>query len=449
MAQLNFGAAAAGANIFTPLGFATFHDQSHIVELLLQAGADPQQTFEFGGKTFTPVQFAEEKGKKRTLRTLQTFKPKVSATTSTAAAPSPAPAPAPKVEEASVSLSNSNAPASNSNASSNSNTPSVVAAAAPRRAPVAAAERTLILFPGQGAQKVGMGSTLDEKIIGPMLEKARQVLQWDVWRVCREGPESELQTTRVSQVALYVTSMCAWEMLRHKEPQRVDGCVALCGLSLGEYTALAAAGVVTFEEGLRLVKARAEAMQKAADMSPSGMVSVLGLNTTAEKVAELCAHASRNSGEKVFVSNALCLGNTVVSGSLKACDEVMKLAESYGATKTVKLAVAGAFHSEFMRPAFDELKAVLETVTFKPPQIPVVFNVDGQEETDPNKIKQKLLDQLVKPVLWEKSILYCLEKFELAHVVEVGPGNVLTGLMRRILKEFKGDKKPNPKATNA
>ncbi len=190
-------------------------------------------------------------------------------------------------------------------------------------------------------------------------------------------------------------------------------------------------------------------MQRAADKQPSGMVSVLGLTMTADKVRELCEEAARTTKETIVVSNALCLGNTAVSGSLKACDEVMRLGEKFGATKTVKLAVAGAFHSEFMRPAYEDLKKVLDTVTFHPPQLPVVFNVDGSEETDPQKMKEKLLEQLVKPVLWEKSVVHALDKFQLAHSVEVGPNNVLTGIMRRILKEYKGQHKPNPKATNA
>jgi [acyl-carrier-protein] S-malonyltransferase len=154
--------------------------------------------------------------------------------------------------------------------------------------------------------------------------------------------------------------------------------------------------------------------------------------------------ACKESKSKCFVSNVLCLGNTTVSGSLEACDAVVRLAESFGATKAVKLNVAGAFHSEFMRPAYDSLKKILETVTFHEPRIPVVFNVDGEEETNAAKIKEKLLNQLVQPVLWEKSMNRCLKNYGLAHVIEVGPGNVLTGLMRRILRDIDLNPKPKP-----
>ena len=149
------------------------------------------------------------------------------------------------------------------------------------------------------------------------------------------------------------------------------------------------------------------------------------------------------------MANVLCLGNTAVSGSSKACEEVVKLGEKFGATKTVKLAVSGAFHSEFMLPAAEDLKKTLDNITFKAPLIPVVNNVDGGIESDPAKIKEKLLQQLTHPVLWEKCILTALEDFDVAYTVECGPGNVLTGIMRRIMKEYKGGKrKPTPKAMN-
>ncbi len=308
----------------------------------------------------------------------------------------------------------------------------------------------MLMFPGQGAQKIGMGKGLESiPRVKEMISKAKEIMGYDLWSVSLNGPESKLNSTLVSQPALYLVSLAALEKNKIDEPAREKNCVVTAGLSLGEYTALCYAGVVSFEDGLRLVKARAEAMQKAADANPSGMVSVLGLTMTADKVRELCEEAAKNTKESIVVSNALCMGNTAVSGSLKACDEVMRLGERFGATKTVKLAVAGAFHSEFMRSAYDDLKTVLDTIEFRAPTIPVVFNVDGTEETDPQKMKEKLLEQLIKPVLWEKSIVYALDKFELAHTVEVGPNNVLTGIMRRILKEYKGANKPNPKATNA
>lgn len=290
----------------------------------------------------------------------------------------------------------------------------------------------MLYFPGQGAQKVGMGKGLETiPEVKEMFAKAKETLGYDLLSVCLNGPEDKLNQTLVSQPALYVVSMAALAKLRKEEPDRVRNTVATCGLSLGEYTALAFAGVVSFEDGLRLVKARAEAMQAAAEAVKSGMVSVLGTELTEQKVVELAEAASKATNSRCTVSNVLCPGNTTISGSSEGCDEVVKLGASFGASKTVRLNVAGAFHSEYMRPAYEQLKVTLDKVEFKAPTIPLIMNVDGQVEKDPARIKAKLLEQLVQPVQWERSMLLALKEFQLAHVVEVGPGNVLTGLMRR------------------
>ena len=430
MASFSFGDTANGANVFTPLGFATYHDQSHIIEILLQAGADKEDKFEIGGELYTPVEYAEKREKKKALKVLTTYKIKPPRAGSAAAAAAAASTPATAA------------------ATSASATPAKAEESA-RSAPVQA-ERTMILFPGQGAQKVGMGKGLESYSgVKEMISKAKEIMGFDLWDVCHNGPEERLNTTLISQPALYLVSLAALQKVKSDDKVREANTVVVCGLSLGEYTALAYAGVVSFEDGLRLVKARAEAMQKAADAAPSGMVSVLGVGMDVSKVEKLCEAATKSSGDKIVVANALCLGNTAVSGSIKACDEVVKLGEKYGATKVVKLAVAGAFHSDFMKPASEELNKTLQAIEFHSPQIPVVFNVDAQEETDGAKIKEKLLSQLVSPVLWEKSILYAINKFDISHAVEVGPGNVLTGIMRRVLKEYKGGKKkPTPKAVN-
>lgn len=188
-------------------------------------------------------------------------------------------------------------------------------------------ERTLLCFPGQGAQKVGMGKGLDAAFpeVKEMFAKAKDILGYDLLKLCTEGPEDKLNQTLVSQPALFVTSLAGLVKLRKEDPERLKGCVATCGLSLGEYTALAHAGVFSFEDGLRLVKARAEAMQAAAEATRGGMVSVLGTTMTAEKVFELAATAAKNTKSECYVSNVLCLGNTTISGSHEACDEVMKI----------------------------------------------------------------------------------------------------------------------------
>ncbi len=333
---------------------------------------------------------------------------------------------------------------------------------------VPAAERTMLVFPGQGAQKVGMGAGLDKQFpeAKELFDKAKTILGYDLLDVCVNGPEDKLNTTLVSQPALFVVSLAALARLKKEDPERVKNCVVTAGLSLGEYTALVFAGVVSFEDGLKLVKAsfvsrcvcwffppltfylsckvRAEAMQQAADSESSGMVSVLGTSLTEAKVYELAAAAAKNTNSKCTVSNVLCLGNIVISGSSAACDEVIKLAESFGASKTVRLAVAGAFHSEFMRPAYSRLQEALKKVKFNAPKIPVIFNVDGDVESDPEKIKERLAEQLIKPVLWERSMTHAVRSYNLAHAIEVGPGNVLTGIMRRILKNIDAPVKPRP-----
>ena len=309
-------------------------------------------------------------------------------------------------------------------------------------------ERTMLCFPGQGAQKVGMGMGLDQQYpeVRDMFTKAAEVLGYDLLSICLKGPEEKLNSTLVSQPAIFVVSLAAVVKMRKEDPERAKNCVVTAGLSLGEYTALVFAGVLTFEDGLRLVKARAEAMQAAADAAKSGMVSVLGTNLSENKVYELAAAVSKSTNSRCTVANLLCPGNVVVSGSEEACEEVMKRAESFGATKAVRLNVAGAFHSEFMRPAYAALSEALQKVKFNPPRVPVLFNVDAEAESDPEKIRNKLLEQLVKPVLWERTMNAALRTHHLVHVIEVGPGNVLTGILRRILKTADPTIKARPSA---
>jgi [acyl-carrier-protein] S-malonyltransferase len=263
---------------------------------------------------------------------------------------------------------------------------------------VAPAERTMLVFPGQGAQKVGMGAGLDKQFpeAKELFDKAKAILGYDLLDICVNGPEEKLNSTLISQPALFVVSMAALARLKKEDPGRVNNCVVTAGLSLGEYTALVFAGVLSFEEGLKLVKVRAEAMQEAANAQSSGMVSVLGTTLTEAKVFELAAVAAKNTNSPCSVSNVLCQGNIVISGSAAACDEVAKLAESFGASKTVRLTVAGAFHSEFMRPAYAKLQEALKKVKFNPPRLPVILNVDAEAEADPEAIKQKLVEQLIK-----------------------------------------------------
>jgi [acyl-carrier-protein] S-malonyltransferase len=287
------------------------------------------------------------------------------------------------------------------------------------------------LFPGQGAQAVGMGQRLFETLPAArrLFERANTLLGFDLAKLCFEGPEQELDSTAVSQPALFVSSLAALESLKQETPGVVEACAAAAGLSLGEYTAMVFAGVMDFEAALRVVQVRGEAMQAASDARPSGMVSILGLDLP--KVEELCDRA-RGADETLQVANQLCPGTIVISGDAAACERAADLAESCGAMKAVPLAVAGAFHTRLMGAAVDKLAEILEQVPLRQPRIPVVSNVDAQCHDDPEEIRQLLIRQVVSPVLWEDSLRYLLDQKGINHFYEIGPGRVLRSLLKRI-----------------
>ena len=290
--------------------------------------------------------------------------------------------------------------------------------------------RIAFLFPGQGAQTVGMGRRLAESLpsVRDLYDRAAAVLGYDLARLCFEGPAEQLDSTVGSQPALFVTSLAALESLRAESPDVVLSCEAAAGLSLGEYTALVLAGVFKFEDGLMLVQKRGAAMQEAADATPGGMVSILGLERV--EVERLCREA-RGRDEILEIANLLCPGNAVISGTVAACERAAELARSFGAIKVVPLAVAGAFHTEIMRPADRRLAEALADVPMYRPRIPVVSNVDARPHEDPDEIRDLLIRQVLCPVRWEESMRSLLgEGFD--QFFEVGPGRVLRGLLRRI-----------------
>lgn len=289
--------------------------------------------------------------------------------------------------------------------------------------------RIAFLFPGQGAQTVGMGKRLYESLPAArqLYDRAGQALGYDLAKLCFEGPAEQLDSTVFSQPALFVTSLAALESLRAESPDVVLSCEAAAGLSLGEYTALVFAGAMEFMDGLMLVQERGAAMQKAADATPSGMVSILGLERV--QVEALC---QKVRGEDVLeVANLLCPGNIVISGINEACERAADAAETFGAMKAVPLAVAGAFHTPIMRPADAMLADALARVRMESPKIPVISNVDARPHDDPEEIRQLLVRQILSPVLWEDSMRYLIAQgFD--EFYEVGPGRVLRGLLRRI-----------------
>ena len=292
--------------------------------------------------------------------------------------------------------------------------------------------RTAFLFPGQGAQTVGMAAALCQSLPAAhdLFQRAAAVLGYDLLAVCTNGPADRLNATDVSQPAIFVASLAALEQLKATEPEAAADVVATAGLSLGEYTALAFAGALSFEDGVKLVQTRGQAMQAAAEAAPSGMVSVLGM-----EVPEVDALVIESRGtDTLEVANLLCPGNTVVSGSLAAIDRFEQLCVQKGGIRTVRLTVAGAFHTKLMKPADETLAQALAGVALSAPKVPVWSNVDARPHTDPNEIRALLVRQVLAPVRWEDTLRGLLadgvERF-----YEIGPGRVLAGLLKRVLRK--------------
>jgi [acyl-carrier-protein] S-malonyltransferase len=289
--------------------------------------------------------------------------------------------------------------------------------------------RIAFLFPGQGAQTVGMCRELDQELpaVRELFDRAGEILGIDLRRRCIEGPAEALEATDVSQPAIFVASLAALESLKVINPDLVGMCEGAAGLSLGEYTALTFAGALDFEAGLRLVRRRGQAMQAAAVATPSGMASVLGLDEPA--VDELCRRVA--PAGRLWKANLLGPGNVVVSGEKAALDQVAAVATELGAMKVVPLAVAGAFHSDLMKPADEQLAEALAQTAMSPPRIPVYSNVDAAPHSDPDDIRRTLVAQVRQGVRWEDSMRRMLaDGFDTFY--EIGPGRVLTGLLKRI-----------------
>jgi [acyl-carrier-protein] S-malonyltransferase len=289
--------------------------------------------------------------------------------------------------------------------------------------------RTALLFPGQGAQTVGMADALCQSLPAAqaIFARAEVILGYDLLEICVRGPAERLSATDISQPAIFVASLAAIEQLKIDEPDALAGVVAVAGLSLGEYTALVYAGAMTFDDGLKVVQARGRAMQAAAEATPSAMVSVLGLDIPD---IEPLVIESRMNGT-LEIANYLCPGNTVVSGSLAAIERIEQLARDKGGIRTIRLSVAGAFHTNLMKPADEKLAEALAGVTIAAPTVPVWSNVDAKPHTDPAEIRGLLVRQVLSPVRWEDCVRGLLAD-GVDRFYEIGPGRVLAGLMKRV-----------------
>ena len=287
-------------------------------------------------------------------------------------------------------------------------------------------KKTALIFSGQGAQTVGMGKDLAAEYpsVVTLFQRADSILGYPLSRFAFEGPAEDLTKTSVCQPALYVHGLACLEALKEKLPFLEFAATA--GLSLGEFTAHAAAGTFDFETGLRLVDKRARAMQEACEASQGGMAAIIGGEE--DRVRELAAVAD------VDVANINAPGQIVLSGESSKIVVAVSLAKEYSARKAVELTVAGAFHSRLMEPAYQTLSGALAETPMNPPRVPVVCNVDATSVGDAATIRRTLADQVTGSVCWSQSIEYLIDHLHIEQFIELGPGGVLAGLVGRIRK---------------
>ena len=283
--------------------------------------------------------------------------------------------------------------------------------------------KTALLFAGQGAQAVGMGRDLAEKFAGARacFDRANAVLGYDLAHVCFAGPEAELTKTEHAQPGIFLVGWVAFELLRERVPTLAFEATA--GLSLGEFTALAAAGALSFEDGLRVVRQRGRFMQEACDVTRGGMAAVIGLDEAPTR--EVCAEAG------VALANLNCPGQLVVSGETERILAAIDLAKAKGARRAIPLPVAGAYHSPLMASAQPKLQAELAKAKLSAPVVPVVSNVTARPHTTAAQISARLVEQVTSAVRWEESMRYLLAQ-GCTRFIELGPGTALTGFMKRI-----------------
>lgn len=285
--------------------------------------------------------------------------------------------------------------------------------------------KTALLFAGQGAQVVGMGKDLAEKFpsVKSWFDGANSVLGYDLASICFNGPEAELTKTENAQPGIFLVSWVAFQLLKERVPSLAFEATA--GLSLGEFTALAAAGTLRFEDGLKLVRQRGRFMQQACEATRGGMAAIIGLD--AAPTREVCAQAG------VVLANLNCPGQLVISGETEKIAQACELAKAKGARRALPLAVAGAYHSPLMAGAQPKLQAELARLNLNQPNVPVVSNVTAHPHNGAESIRSRLVEQVTSSVRWEESMRYLLAQ-GFTRFIELGPGSALSGFMKRIEK---------------
>jgi [acyl-carrier-protein] S-malonyltransferase len=284
------------------------------------------------------------------------------------------------------------------------------------------------VFPGQGSQFSGMGKNLYDTnpLAKELFEQANEILGFSISDIMFSGTDEALKQTNVTQPAVFLHSVIAYKTLNNATPNMV------AGHSLGEFSALVANNTLSFEDALKLVSIRANAMQKACEINPSTMAAVLALAD--DKVEEICANIQAETGEVVVAANYNCPGQLVISGSLKGIEIACEQMKAAGAKRALVLPVGGAFHSPLMAPAKVELAAAIEATTFNTPSCPVYQNVVAAAVSDATSIQQNLIAQLTGAVRWTQSV-QAMVADGATHFTEVGPGKVLQGLVQKIYKE--------------
>ncbi|MCL4787558.1 MAG: ACP S-malonyltransferase [Verrucomicrobia bacterium] len=285
--------------------------------------------------------------------------------------------------------------------------------------------KTALLFAGQGAQVVGMGKDLAGNFPSAKtwFDRANAALGYDLTSVCFNGPDSELTKTENAQPGIFLVSWVAFQLLKERVPSLQFEATA--GLSLGEFTALTAAGALSFEDGLRVVRQRGRFMQEACDVTQGGMAAVIGLDEAATR--EVCAEAG------VVLANLNCPGQLVISGEANRIENACDLAKAKGARRAIPLPVAGAYHSPLMASAQPKLQSELASAKIAAPIVPVISNVTAQPHGSPDQISARLVEQVTSSVRWEESMRYLLAQ-DFTRFIELGPGTALSGFMKRIAK---------------